>query len=113
LRDLAGDPWGAIEEFNQAIERNPEDAGLYHERCIALNWTEQYDAAISDCTRSLELDPGNYWNYQELGWIYNGIGDIDSAVENFRIFLGRAPYDESPEAHDDILMWFEEMGIEP
>lgn len=113
LRDMAGDPWAAVEQFTLAIERNPEDAGLYHERCIALNWTGQYDAAISDCVRSLEIDPENHFNHQELGWIYNNLGDIDRAVEHFRIFLANVPYDEAPGGHDDILMWFEERGIEP
>lgn len=46
----------SLAELDAAIAAQPQNAGLYAARAWAHLQLQQYDAAIADCTRSLELD---------------------------------------------------------
>ena len=56
-----GDKPGAIEEFNQAIQINPNYAKAYYERADARYHIADYEGAIEDSTQAIKINP----NYAE------------------------------------------------
>lgn len=61
-----GDYKGAIENFDLAVQLNPEDAGFYGNRCVARHRLGDAQGAIADCKQAaaLYLEQGNSKDYQ-------------------------------------------------
>ena len=52
-----GEHTDAINDFNEAIQRNPNKALLYHDRGLAKEALGQHEAAKADFAKATELDP--------------------------------------------------------
>ena len=52
-----GNYQGAIADFNQAIEINPQYANAYYNRGLAKHYSKDYQGAISDYTMGLAMHP--------------------------------------------------------
>ena len=74
----------AIEEFDKAIEGR-EDAGaeLYLQRADAKRLKGAYQKAISDFTKSIELDSMNSWAFYRRGWTKEFNNDFQGALEDY------------------------------
>lgn len=61
-----GDYKGAIENFDLAVQLNPEDAGIYGNRCVARHRLGDAQGAIADCKQAaaLYLEQDNSKDYQ-------------------------------------------------
>ncbi len=57
----------AISEYNLAAKQNTWDAELFINRASARIWTENYDDALKDLERAMEIDKENYRAYYYLG----------------------------------------------
>ncbi len=68
----------AMERLNHAIRLNPDNAGIYETRSRFHALSSQFDSAIEDAKKSVELekDPDNEVN---LAWIYALAGKKDEA----------------------------------
>jgi TolB-like protein/Tfp pilus assembly protein PilF len=68
----------AMERLNQAIRLNPYNAGIYETRSRFHALSSQFDSAIGDAKKAVELDkdPDNEVN---LAWIYALAGKKDEA----------------------------------
>jgi tetratricopeptide (TPR) repeat protein len=71
-----------------AEEGNPNRARAYGNRCAALTYRKDYDRAIADCDKAIELDPKPARGYYVRCWVYlqkedydRGIADCDKAIE--------------------------------
>ncbi|MDR1346049.1 MAG: tetratricopeptide repeat protein [Bacteroidales bacterium] len=73
----------AIEDYNKAIELNPDDANAYNNRGNAYALKCDYDKAIEDYNKSIELEPGLAEVYNNRGNIYAEKGDYDHAIEDY------------------------------
>ena len=51
------DYYGAINDYNTAIELNPEDHGAYTSRGSAKEELHDYRGAISDYAKAIEINP--------------------------------------------------------
>ena len=78
----------SIEDFNRAIELNPNDAHAYGNRGNFYSELGQYERAIEDYDKAIELDifdPTTYYNrgnsYSDLGQYQRAIEDYDKAIE--------------------------------
>ena len=62
----------AIENFNTAIELDPEDAWVYSNRGDAYTDKGEFHAAIQDYNKAIELDPQHTWVYYNRGeaWLH-------------------------------------------
>jgi tetratricopeptide (TPR) repeat protein len=54
---LLGQYQQAVEEFDQAIQIDPEFAGAYYHRAVAYGLLGQYQQAIEDFDRAIQIDP--------------------------------------------------------
>lgn len=59
-----------LKDFNDALERDPEDAIAHYNRGFVYSVFQRYDAALIDYTRATELNP----NRQIAAQIYSGRG---------------------------------------
>ena len=61
-----GDHKGAISDFNQSLQLNPNDADAYGNRCVSHYKVGDKQRAIEDCQKAAELylEQGKTKNYQ-------------------------------------------------
>ena len=86
----------AIENYNKAIESDPNDALAYNNRGLAYTEVGEPEAAMSDYSKAIELKPDYaeayfnrglaYLNLAPLGWgnpemVQKGIADLTKAIE--------------------------------
>jgi len=87
-----GDYYGAIADYNKAIELDP-GAGAYYNRGISKNSLKDYYGAIADYTKSIELNP-NYANaYSNRGISKNSLKDYNGAIADFTKAIELNPND--------------------
>ncbi|UKN03803.1 hypothetical protein K6119_09900 [Paracrocinitomix mangrovi] len=75
----------AIVYYSKSIEFSPEDHSLYNRRGIAYAESEQFDLALADYSKAIDL--GGNWHsnratvYQELGQLDKALQDVNTAIE--------------------------------
>lgn len=76
-------PDKAIEDFNKAIEINPDYSIAYNDRGNAFMAKGNTEQAISDYNKALEINPNFANPYYNLGLFYGDKGDYDKAISNY------------------------------
>jgi uncharacterized membrane protein YhaH (DUF805 family) len=64
----------AIEEFNEAVRRDPRKAEAYYSRAFAYAELGQYEQAIQDLDEAIRLNPNDTDSYQLRGQTYQILG---------------------------------------
>ena len=72
----------ALLDFDRAIRLNPNLARAWYGRARARFAGEEYELAISDCTKAIELEPAQPV-YSLRGDAYLKAGRTDEAIEDF------------------------------
>ncbi|HYR82457.1 MAG TPA: protein kinase [Terriglobia bacterium] len=72
----------AIETYQKAIDRAPDNAGPYFGQCGAYLFAGRYPDAIKSCNRSIELGPTAY-SYMNLGVAYWDLRQYPLAAQSF------------------------------
>ena len=78
-----GEPKKAVESFGRAIERAPEEISLVVSRSQAYIQLREFDAAVTDLTRALELKPDLGPLLNNCGSAYANKGDNQSPLADF------------------------------
>jgi tetratricopeptide (TPR) repeat protein len=78
-----GQPREAIEEYNKAIELDPEMADAYNNRGRAYIVRGMYESAIEDLDEAIRLDPEMAIAYNNRGLAYVGLGEYERAIEDY------------------------------
>ena len=79
----------AIKKFDEAIQRNSNNANLYQSRSLANLLLENYDSALSDINKSIELNSNSHAaakksiNFNCRGLIYHHQGKDNLAILDF------------------------------
>ena len=73
----------AIEDFNKAIELNPELADAYTNRGLTYKNKVEFDKAVEDCNKAIGLDPRFAEAYNNLGLGYKEKGDFDKSIDDY------------------------------
>src|ERR687886_655861 len=109
----AGNYQGAIADFNQALQIDPNDADTYYNRGYAQHTLGRYDQALADYTQAIQLNPTfaeafynrglsrfNLKNYKEA------IDDLNQAVALFKQ-NGRT---ENAQSAMDVIKTIQDLG---
>lgn len=73
----------AVEDFNRAIDLNPEKADSYYQRARAYHKKSDWDRVIVDCDRAIKRKQEADYYYQR-GRAYHKKGDYDQAITDFK-----------------------------
>ncbi len=85
------DPDRAIEDFNSALNINPEYAEAYLGRGSAYSQKRDFDRAIKDFDKVLDINPEYAEAYIHRGSAYYEKRDVDRAIEDFDSVLKISP----------------------
>ncbi len=80
---IKGDYRGAIADFNQAIQLNPEFAFAYNDRGTAHYGLGNYRGAIADYDKAIQIDPEYAGAYYNRGIARSEIGDQQGAIADY------------------------------
>ena len=93
--DKADEPYNSpqktLEDINQAIRLDPDNAKLYRHRGIALKKLGQFNQALVDFSRAIQLNPNDAGSYNERGKTYSKLGQFVRAVKDYDRALGLDP----------------------
>ena len=81
----------AVECFSKVIDIDPSFAEGYNQRAIAYFMLEDWENSLTDCIRTIELNPHHFGAYAGIGHIYLRLGKIDEAVDAYRKALSINP----------------------
>jgi len=90
----SGQPQGALAAAKGALALDPASPALSHYVALQLYFTRQFDQAIEQCHKTLEIDPTFAVAYQVLGEAYLGKGMNREAVpvfEKYRVLSHGGP----------------------
>ncbi|MGB3717399.1 MAG: tetratricopeptide repeat protein [Candidatus Promineifilaceae bacterium] len=87
-----GDIERALYEASLAIELAPNSARHYYERSELHLMLEEFDSAIDDANRAIELEPSAE-NFAQRGVIHRESGDLDRAIEDLHRAIELDPGD--------------------
>jgi tetratricopeptide (TPR) repeat protein len=74
----------ALRVMDVALERQPENPGLYYNRGLCYARLKQYAKAVDDFGRAIRLDPQFVEAYNNLAWTHFSMGGKDRAVRVLR-----------------------------
>merc|ERR1712136_411991 len=78
-----GDYPTAVKAYTEAIKRNPEDARIYSNRAASYSKLMEFNLALKDCDRCIELDPQFIKGHLRKGHICIALKNYQKACEAF------------------------------
>ena len=98
----------AIEELDEAIRLDPQDAGAYHKRGIAYHQLGQYKQAIQELDEAIRLDPQESEKYRDRAVVHRALGELQKAVEDFGEAIRLGP--QNAKAHAGRALVYTLLG---
>jgi tetratricopeptide (TPR) repeat protein len=99
----AGEYERAIEDYDRAIDIDPDDALAYNDRGVAYFALGEYERAIEDYDRAIEIDPDFDLPYYGRGFAHKQLGNTEQAIADFERFLELSsrdsPWRDDAEGH--------------
>lgn len=93
----AGDYREALKIYDAVVKANPDNKRVWMNRGSAHAWLKNYDKAIADTARSIEINPARYTAYLNRAMYYNeraGHGDFHKALADINIYITAGNFDE-------------------
>jgi tetratricopeptide (TPR) repeat protein len=78
-----GDPAGAIPDYDQAIQLDPEDAIAYNSRGLAYYDLQDYQHAIADYDQAIQLNPEDATAFYNRALAYYNLQDYQRAIADY------------------------------
>lgn len=83
----------AMQDCDEAISLDPQDAYAYNTRGAIYHLTEKYDQAIEEYSTAIKLDPKFIDPLHNRGMSYAAKGDFESAIDDYNAALRINPRD--------------------
>ncbi|WP_228037240.1 tetratricopeptide repeat protein, partial [Cuspidothrix issatschenkoi] len=74
---------GAITNYSQALQLNPENAEIYFKRAETHHQLGNFRDAINDYSQAIYINPKDAYSYNNRGIIYEKFGYIDYAINDY------------------------------
>jgi len=81
--DLYGDRAGAVAAYSEDLKRNPDHAEALQSRGNDYAALGQYDLALDDFGKSIQLQPKSWGTFGDRAGVYLKLGKFDAAIEDF------------------------------
>lgn len=81
----------AIQNYDKAIEINPQSAIAYSNRGSAYLFLEEHEHAIQDFEMAIKIDPQLDAAFNNRGLIYFSLGEYERAIQDFDMLIEIAP----------------------
>ncbi len=78
--------------LTQLIKDLPDFAEAWNRRAVLYYVTQQYEKALADCQKVIELNPIHFGALHGMGLCYAAMGNFSSAIQAFRQALEIQPY---------------------
>lgn len=78
-----GDYPGAVKAYTEAIKRNPDEAKIFSNRAAAYSKLMEFNLAMKDCDKCIELDPNFIKGHLRKGHICIALKNYQKAIEAF------------------------------
>jgi tetratricopeptide (TPR) repeat protein len=88
----AGEPKAAETLLTQVILEQPDFAEAWNRRAVLYYTQQEYEKAISDCERTLEIIPYHFGALHGLGLSYAALGEYREAIQAFNRALEVQPH---------------------
>jgi tetratricopeptide (TPR) repeat protein len=85
----------ALQMLDQITASYPNYAEAWNRRAAVLWQLGKYKESMSDCERTLQLNPNHYGAWQGIGICHLQMGDVAEACRALRVALKIAPHDET------------------
>ena len=89
----AGDGARALEQYRNAVQRNPDDADARTALGHMLARLKRFDEALNHYERALALDPHRHAHYTNIAGVFTQLGRWEDAVNAYRRALQLQPND--------------------
>lgn len=91
-----GKPEKALEDFNRAINVDPQAAGGYLGRGNALNILARYNEALNDYHKAISLDPNLANAYANRAIAFSHLEEYEKAIADYEKCLQLDPKIDNP-----------------
>jgi Flp pilus assembly protein TadD len=98
----------AIQNFDKALEIEPENANVISERGVTYHLLGKNKLALLDLDKALALEPTNPYRYSSRAFLREILKDLKGAVEDYETAISLDP--EDAVAHNNLGMLKEKMG---
>lgn len=88
----AGEATQAERVLAELIESMPDFAEAWNRRAVLYFTLRNYQKAIADCQKVIDLNPVHFGALNGLGLCYAAVGQYQEAIQAFREALGVQPY---------------------
>ena len=88
----AGDVTAANSILDDLVDALPDFAEAWNRRAVLRFMTKNYDRAIADCERAIELNPVHFGALHGLGLCHVALGNYSAAIRAFRSALEVQPH---------------------
>jgi len=89
-------PEKALEDFNRAIQLEPQLPDGYLGRANTLNTIGRYEEALQDYDRAIEIDPNQANAYINRGSAFSHLGQYEKAIADYEKGLELDPKIDDP-----------------
>jgi tetratricopeptide (TPR) repeat protein len=98
----------AVEDFDRAIEMDPDNAMYHNNRGVAYLRQKKFDKAVEDFDKTLKIESKFSSGYHNRGMAYSGKGRHDKAIEEFSKVIEMNP--SSPVLYKDRGTAYRKLG---
>jgi tetratricopeptide (TPR) repeat protein len=86
-----GDLQSSLAEYQGIVQRVPQDADAHRSLAFTYNRLNMKDAAETEMSTAIELQPRNMGTRLQLGDLYRQSQKFDAALQTYNTILAEAP----------------------